>query len=99
MDERRESGMTRIYDALRKAETRRDRLGAAPVAPPPGPDPAAGWPRPGADTTLVPLPLLGGVDMNEDAARETTALRLNLENSLSERVTRSVMFTSAQGGE
>jgi len=93
--------MTRIYDALRKAETRRDRpvMGSAPVAPTPVPEPAATWPRPGGDTTLVPLPLLGGVDMNEDAARETTALRLNLEGSLADRVTRSVMFTSAQGGE
>src|SRR5689334_24610807 len=89
--------MTRIYDALRRAETRRS-PGPAP-APPPAPEPESGWGQAHADGGLVPLPLLGGVEMSEDAVRETTALRLNLENALAERVTRSVMFLSAQGGE
>jgi len=93
--------MTRIFDALRRAETRRERLelGGAPVTPPPGPDPAPAWARSGGESGLVPLPLLGGVDLSDDAIRETTALRLNLENALSDRVTRSVMFSSAQAGE
>ena len=93
--------MTRLYDALRKAETNRERLGlgAAPMGAPPGQDPAPGWPQAPGDPTLVPLPLLGGVDLSDDAAREMTALRLNLENSLADRVTRSIMFASAQAGE
>src|SRR5262245_57743463 len=69
--ERRESEMTRIYDALRKAETHRDRraLSAAPAPPPAAPEPEPAWAPPGAESALVPLPLLGGVDMTEDAAR------------------------------
>jgi Mrp family chromosome partitioning ATPase len=89
--------MTRIYDALRKADTRRP---ADPVpAPAPAPEPVSAWEPPSVEGALVPLPLLGGVEMSDDAVRETTALRLNLENALAERVTRSVMFLSAQGGE
>ena len=89
--------MTRIYDALRKAETRRA-PGPAPE-PPPAQEPAPEWGQAPAEGGLVPLPLLGGVEMSDDAVRETTSLRLNLENALAERVTRSVMFLSAQGGE
>jgi Mrp family chromosome partitioning ATPase len=89
--------MTRIYDALRKAEARRapEPTPIAPSAPEPAPD----WGQAPADSALVPLPLLGGVELTEDAARETMALRLNLENALSDLATRAVMFLSAQGGE
>jgi Mrp family chromosome partitioning ATPase len=90
--------MTRIYDALRRAESRRP-AEPTPAAPPAAQEPATGWDHAAVDSALVPLPLLGGVEMSDDAARETTALRLNLENVLSDRVTRSVMFLSAQGGE
>jgi len=85
--------MTRIYDALRKAEARRT------PGPTPAPEPSPDWGQAPSNGALVPLPLLGGVEMSEDAVRETTALRLNLENALADRVTRSVMFLSAQGGE
>ena len=91
--------MTRIYDALRKAETRRPPEPAPAAAPPPAPEPAPAWAQAPTDGSLVPLPLLGGVEMSEDAVRETTALRLNLENALADRVTRSVMFLCAQAGE
>jgi Mrp family chromosome partitioning ATPase len=91
--------MTRIYDALRKAETRRTPGPTPAESPPPAQEPAHGWDPPASESGLVPLPLLGGVEMREDAIRETTALRLNLENALADRVTRSVMFLSAQGGE
>src|SRR5262245_65715552 len=90
--------MTRIFDALRKAETRRP-PGPAPAETPAAPQPAPGWAPSPSETALVPLPLLGGVELSEDAARETTALRLNLENALADRVTRAVMFLSAQAGE
>jgi Mrp family chromosome partitioning ATPase len=90
--------MTRIFDALRRAEARRAPA-PAPPEPPPAQEPPADWGQAPSDTALVPLPLLGGVELSEDAARETTALRMNLENALSDRVTRSVMFVSAQPGE
>jgi len=90
--------MTRIFDALRKAEGRRPPE-PAPAPPAPAPEPAPGWGLAPSDSPLVPLPLLGGVDVSEDAARENMALRLNLENALAERVTRAVMFLSAQAGE
>jgi len=86
--------MTRIYEALRKAESSRERTGAPRAG-----EGAPGWTSPSSDATLVPLPLVGGVDLTEDAIRENTALRLNLENALADRVPRSVMFSSAQGGE
>jgi len=90
--------MTRIFDALRKAEGRRPPE-PAPAPPAAAPEPAPGWGLAPSDSPLVPLPLLGGVDVSEDAARENMALRLNLENALAERVTRAVMFLSAQAGE
>jgi Mrp family chromosome partitioning ATPase len=93
--------MTRIYDALKKAESSRQRLGVgpAPMGAAPGHDPSSGWGHSPADPSLSPLPLVGGVDLSEDASRETTALRLNIENALGERTIRAVMFASAQGGE
>lgn len=93
--------MTRIYDALKKAESKREHLGLgpAPIGVPPGQDPNIGWGQAPADPALAALPLLGGVDLTEDAIRETTSLRVNLENSLPDRAIRSIMFTSAQAGE
>jgi Mrp family chromosome partitioning ATPase len=90
--------MTRIFEALRRAESRRTPA-PEPVEPPAAQEPPADWGQAPSDTTLVPLPLLGGVELSEDAVRETTALRMNLENALAERVTRSVLFLSAQAGE
>jgi Mrp family chromosome partitioning ATPase len=93
--------MTRIYDALKKAESSRQRLGGAPLGAAPVQDPSQGWGQgqAAADTVPTPLPLIGGVDLSEDAIRETTALRVNLENALPDRGLRAVMFSSAQSGE
>ncbi|MEQ1832219.1 MAG: P-loop NTPase [Candidatus Eisenbacteria bacterium] len=93
--------MTRIYDALKKAESSRTRLGLgpAPIGAAPGQEHHAGWGQAAPDPALAPLPLVGGVDLTEDAIRETSALRLNLESALGERALRAVMFSSAQGGE
>ncbi len=93
--------MSRIYDALKKAESKREHLGLgpAPIGMPPGHDPNMGWGQVNADPALTPLPLLGGVDLSEDAIRETTALRVNLESTLPERALRAIMFSSAQAGE
>lgn len=92
--------MTRIYDALKKAESSRQRLGLgpAPLGPPPGMSVPPAWGHAG-DQVPAPLALLGGVELTEDAIRETTALRVNLENILADRSPRSLMFTSSQGGE
>lgn len=93
--------MTRIFDALKKAESSRQRsgLGPAPMGVAPGHEPSTAWGRSQGDPALSPLPLVGGVELTEDAFRETTALRLNIESALGERATRAVMFASAQGGE
>lgn len=93
--------MSRILDALKKAESNRERLGLGPVpiAPPPGREPAPAWSTATTEAVLAPLPLMGGVDLNEDAVRETTALRLNLESAFPGIALRSIMFTSAQSGE
>ena len=93
--------MTRIYDALKKAESSRQRLGLgpAPLAPAPGAIRPPAWGNGGADAVPTPLPLLGGVELTEDAIRETTALRVGLENTLADRSPRSLMFSSSQGGE
>jgi non-specific protein-tyrosine kinase len=93
--------MTRIYDALKKAESSRQRLGLgpAPIAPLPGSSPPPSWGSTGPDQAPAPLPLLGGVDLTEDAIREVTALRVNLESVLADRSPRALMFTSSQGGE
>src|SRR5262245_9173699 len=92
--------MTRIFEALRKAESSRERLpapGPAPLSPHAAPEPT--WARAPGTATSLALPLIGGVDLGEDAMRETTALRVGLEGALPDRATRSIMFTSAQGGE
>src|ERR1051326_7416547 len=93
--------MTRIYDALKKAESNRQRLGLGPASlgGMPGHDPGAGWGHAQAEPTLTPLPLIGGVELTEDSIRETTGLRVNLESVLPDRNVRSVMFSSAQSGE
>jgi Mrp family chromosome partitioning ATPase len=93
--------MTRIYDALKKAESSRERLGLgpAPIGPAPGQGAAPAWGSFGADAVPPPLALLGGVELGEDAIRETSALRVNLESALPDRSPRAIMFSSAQAGE
>ncbi len=93
--------MTRIYDALKKAESNRERLGLgpAPLGAPPRQPRSPEWGNPSVDVPLSPLPLLGGVELGEDAIRETSALRVNLESALADQVPRSLMFLSAQAGE
>ena len=92
--------MTRIFDALRKAESSRPPLAMSPASPaPPSRDSAGGWGRRAEEAAVVSLPLLGGVDLSEDAIRATSSLRVSLESALPDRAMRSVMFVSAQGGE
>jgi Mrp family chromosome partitioning ATPase len=81
--------MTRIFDALKKAETGRPRLGALP-----GGEPA--W---GRVEVPAPLPLAGGLELGQEEMREANALRVNLETALPDRALRAVLFVSAQAGE
>ncbi len=89
--------MTRIFDALKKAEAARESL--APAAGPHAPAPAARAPMPRPVGEGGPLPLLGGVEMVDETMREMAALRVSLESALRDRSPRVVMFLSPQGGE
>ncbi len=94
--------MTRIFDALKKAEAARE--AASPAGGPLSPLHASpahaarpAMPRPVGDHG--PLPLLGSVEMTDETLREMAALRVSLESALRDRNPRVVMFLSPQGGE
>jgi len=91
--------MTRIFEALRKRETGRERAGPSPRGLPAEPEPSRAWGRVRSDAEPLGLPLVGGVELTDEAARETTALRVNLEGALPDRALRSILFSSAQSGE
>jgi len=102
--------MTRIFDALRKA-----RIVGAPPAPPaapvaaPRPVPPIGGPVALAATPAsharpaLPMPALKALPalpaLGDDLLREMGTLRVHIESALTERVPRTVMLVSAQGGE
>jgi Mrp family chromosome partitioning ATPase len=103
--------MTRIFDALRKAEAfRGPRSSPAPVpaAPAPG-GPGATYPapvsmgrggaRPGMSGGPVVVPFASAPELPEDVVRAMTSLRVTLESALAERSPRIVMFLSSQAGE
>lgn len=97
--------MTRIFDALKKAEASRQAPPLAPanVSPLPG-SPAAQVPGLRAtvrahEAVRVALPLLGAAAMPEDVVREMMSLRVTLDVTLRDRTPRIVLFTSPQGGE
>lgn len=84
--------MTRIFDALKKADASRH----------PAPALAATAPAISARGPEVPrfcVPLVGAIPMGEDVVREMAALRVNLESALRDRMPRIVMFLGPQGGE
>ena len=96
--------MTRIFDALKKAEASRQATPIAPAALNPLPSAALphAAPRPPARTMepwRVALPLLGSLPMTEEVLREMMSLRVTLEVTLRDRAPRIVMFASPQGGE
>ena len=99
--------MTRIFDALKKAEA--SRPAAVPVAPkaPPAPVPAPvlrGPSAPGnsraarAERTPVVRAIVAAA-LPEEIQREMSSLRVALESALDERGPRVVAFFSTQGGE
>ena len=85
--------MTRIFDALKKAEAARE---GAPSHADSGYAPG---PRAAADDDRVILPLLGALDLGGDLLREMATLRVGIETALGERSSRVVMVLGAQGGE
>lgn len=97
--------MTRIFDALKKAEASRQAAPHAPAAMNPLPSPSSAHAqnlRPqgrSAESWGVALPLLGSLPMPEEVAREMMSLRVTLDVTLRDRTPRIVMFTSPQGGE
>jgi Mrp family chromosome partitioning ATPase len=100
--------MTRIFDALKKAQASLTPPAHPPLAPP-APAPAFAResstraperrvdPLPDLRQRIVPLDLK--IDLPEEVVREMTSLRVNLEATLSERAPRVIIFLSAQGGE
>ncbi len=84
--------MTRIFDALKKAEAARE---GVPAFADPG---RAAGPRAVTDERAI-LPLLGTLDLGGELLREMATLRVGLETALGDRVPRVVMFLGAQGGE
>ncbi len=98
--------MTRLFDALKKAEASRQVPPPAPAAVNPVPPPASPAHAAAARATLraperwrFALPLLGGVPMPEEVLREMMALRVSLDVTLRDRSPRIVLFASPQGGE
>ncbi|MCC6349739.1 MAG: CpsD/CapB family tyrosine-protein kinase [Candidatus Eisenbacteria bacterium] len=96
--------MTRIFDALKKAEASRQAPAHAPAVV--NPLPAAAphvqglrVPSRGPEAQHAALPLLGGLPMSEEVVREMMSLRVTLDVTLRDRMPRIVMFTSPQGGE
>lgn len=97
--------MTRIFDALKKAEASRQASPHAPAAVNPLPAPPTQHPqglRPPVrahESWRIGLPLLGTSSMSEEVAREMMSLRVTLDVTLRDRTPRIIMFTSPQGGE
>lgn len=101
--------MTRIFDALKKAEASRQAPSHAPVSSMPSPattpvlgpshGPSLRAPARTSDAWRGALPLLGGAASGPEVLREMMALRVTLEVTLRDRSPRIVMFTSPQGGE
>jgi len=104
--------MSRIFDALRKAQAGRPEPEPlrAPVAPPSPPDlgPRGLAPPPSrrqperapaeAVPAIVPIREAAG-GLPDELVREMTRLRVSIESLLLDRASRSVMFVSAQGRE
>ncbi len=95
--------MSRIFDALKKAQAARGTPhGPAPVTPLTPPT-GASVPHTtrgrGAASSLQALPLQAAVVLDDEVVREMTTLRVSLEALLPERNARAILFVSPQGRE
>ncbi len=98
--------MTRIFDALKKAESARGHAsGTPPAVPAPSAHPAGAIralptaPRAHAGAYRAALPFSGTLVVPDDVTREMSSLRVTLEAMLGDATSRTVMFVSPQGGE
>jgi Mrp family chromosome partitioning ATPase len=94
--------MTRIFDALKKAEATREATAAAEATVThagAAASPRHAGPRAVVDPRRAALPLVGAAELGDETLREMAALRVSLEASLRDRSPRVVMFLSPQGGE
>ncbi len=96
--------MSRIFDALRKAQAGRSEPATPPPLAPP-PRPAMGG-HPGgpahAERAVEPragTPLALSVTLDDEVVQQMTTLRIGLESALPERGCRVVIFQGPQGGE
>jgi len=103
--------MTRLFDALSKVRSAQPARGPAG---PPAPPAIAAVPaipvkviRPAAERPAAPddrvhgriVPFGGSAELPTDVQREMTGLRISLESALTQRIPRTLMFLSSQGGE
>jgi len=107
--------MSRIFDALKKAEAQRPAapppvaaLSPSPPVPPRAPRATPPAPQPMRGGSALPAPRASAPEavrcevaavLSEEVGRGMATLRAALESSLDDRGTRVVAFTSAQGGE
>lgn len=101
--------MTRIFDALKKAQAGRPlpeppSLGGMEAVPPPElrevrPAPHRPEIDAGGEATPLIVPIQPAVELPDEVTREMTKLRVSVEALLSDRTPRSVMFVSSQGHE
>ena len=100
--------MTRIFDALRKAQVGRGPEPQAPVPMPVHPTPPlaasmapAAAPLPLRGPALRPafLPFVPEAALSDTLQREMATLRVNLTSALGSRPRQTVVFLSPQGGE
>ncbi len=99
--------MSRIFDALRKAQAGRHEPASPHVAPPSPPAPVTpGATRAGpssySERVVEPrhgYPLTLSVPTDDDVVQQMTTLRVNLEAALPDRTPRTVVFLGPQGGE
>lgn len=95
--------MSRIFDALKKAQSGRGAphgpASVTPLSPPnTGASAPRGLARPGAPAAR-PLPLQMALVLDDEIVREMTTLRVSLEALLTDRQPRVIMFVSPQGRE
>ena len=107
--------MTRLFDALKKAQAGRPAAEgtprSAPVTPLPPLDhglrgprstpvrPVPGGASPVGEARPVIISLEEVVGQPDEVVREMTRLRVSIESLLTDRASRSIMFVSSQGGE
>jgi polysaccharide biosynthesis transport protein len=96
--------MSRIFDAMRKAEAPRNpERGTPPTVPLASVTPLSAAPPhalPRAHTG--PIPVVSAevlAALPDQVSREMTTLRVTLESALADHASRTLLFTSSQGGE